>query len=155
MRVILFFKNDMYTPENIFFDLHFKSPSYTIPHKIIFEDAPLELVKLVATPFSPSESNNSKKRLSSPTPSTHSLKKTKHSKTASYPQSPSPTSSSPALPSPIVNKCNDLADKKPHAKEAVVDDIYNQDDLKSASPIHSDVMDEGVKKKWNIPEVCI
>jgi hypothetical protein len=48
-----------------------------------------------------------------------------------------------------------LADKKPHAKEAVVDDIYNQDDLKSASPIHSDVMDEGVKKKWNIPEVCI
>ncbi|KAI8889931.1 hypothetical protein K501DRAFT_237511 [Backusella circina FSU 941] len=163
MRVILFFKNDLYTPENIFFDLHFNSPSYNVLHRIEFEDAPPELSKLILTTHPSSESSHNKKRLSSPTSSASSSKKLKHKKTtnAKYPAS-SPTSSStsttslsPVLStSPIVNN-NNVADKKPALtddEEGVVDDIYNQEDLKSASPIHSGVLDEGVKEAWNIPE---
>jgi hypothetical protein len=48
MRVVLFFTNNLAEPENIFFDLHFREPTYTILHKIHFQNPSTELIKLLS-----------------------------------------------------------------------------------------------------------
>ncbi len=48
MRVVLFFTNNLAEPENIFFDLHFRETTYTILHKIHFQNPSPELIKLLS-----------------------------------------------------------------------------------------------------------
>ncbi|KAI8986421.1 class I glutamine amidotransferase-like protein [Pilobolus umbonatus] len=69
MRVVLYFKNNMADPENIYFDLHFRDSFYTIMHKIIFRNPYPDLIRILSLELPSSDTisnNNAKKRRTSP-----------------------------------------------------------------------------------------
>jgi hypothetical protein len=71
MRVVLFFKNNLANPENIYFDLHFRESAYTIMHRAVFPvPVPPELIRLVSLEFPVSDTllngGHAKKRRTSP-----------------------------------------------------------------------------------------
>lgn len=132
MRVVLFFTNNLAEPENIFFDLHFRESTYTILHKIHFQNPSTELIKILSielpssdtistnntphnssTPASAADHNNTNKKRRTTSPSLSST--TKKIKTPPSTSSPFhdppynykyPTSSSPAAASLLNN--NDM-----------------------------------------------
>ncbi|KAI8890782.1 yeats-domain-containing protein [Backusella circina FSU 941] len=71
MRVVLYFKNNLANPENIYFDLHFRESAYAIPHRVVFPvPVPPELIRLVSLEFPVSDTllngGHTKKRRTSP-----------------------------------------------------------------------------------------
>lgn len=107
MRVVLFFTNNLAEPENIFFDLHFRETTYTILHKIHFQNPSPELIKLLSIEVPPSEMistntnsimydhNNVKKRRTSPS----LISNAKKVKTPPSMSSPAQFSDGPLTPS--------------------------------------------------------
>jgi hypothetical protein len=109
MRVVLFFANHLAEPENIFFDLHFREPTYTITHKIVFSNPSPELIRLLTLDIPCNEpalsfnynayDSNVKKRRASPP-----LSSSKRMKTPPSISSPAQFSDSPLTPSYYNNK---------------------------------------------------
>ncbi|KAI9247106.1 hypothetical protein EDC94DRAFT_626495 [Helicostylum pulchrum] len=101
MRVVLFFTNNLAEPENIFFDLHFREPTYTILHKIHFQNPSPELIKLLSIELPSTDTqqisdHNLKKRRTSPSSSSSTTKKIKTPPSMS---SPAQFSDGPLTPS--------------------------------------------------------
>lgn len=156
MRVELFFKNNLAPPENIFFDLHFREHTYTIMHKIIFQNPSPELIRLLSIeipdppPILNMINNDFKKRRTSPPlPGTKKIKTPPSTSDVKYPSSPS---------SHIDNDVDDLyrhgyrPQRKPQTG-GIIDDIYTEKDIHTANPIHSKILDDKVRNAWGLPEV--
>lgn len=75
MRVVLFFANNLAEPENIFFDLHFRETTYTILHKVHFQNPSPELIKLLSIEVPPSDSINNHSANNSSNHDINSVKK--------------------------------------------------------------------------------
>ncbi|KAI7873292.1 uncharacterized protein EV154DRAFT_528370 [Mucor mucedo] len=107
MRVVLFFTNNLAEPENIYFDLHFREPTYTIMHKIHFPNPSPELIHLLSIELPSSDilinhNDHIKKRRTSPSLTTNNTSK----KIKTPPTMPSPAqfSDGPLTPSSYHNK---------------------------------------------------
>lgn len=129
MRVILYFKNDWAEPENIFFDLHFREPSYAILHRITFYNPPMPLLGVLALEFAPSDSE----------PTTGTAKKRR-------------TSPSLAKAKTLYDDTSDYKSVQDTSISTIVDDVLEEKDVDSIDPIHSAQLDEHTRRAWGVPE---
>lgn len=158
MRVELFFKNNLAPPENIFFDLHFREPIYTIMHKVIFQNPSPELVQLLSIdiPDQPQhimniDFNNKKRRTSPPLPGTKKIRTPPSTSDAKYPSSPS--SRLDMDDSEDIYKTMHHRSQRKAQHPGIIDDIYSEKDIPNANPIHSKILDDKVRSAWGLPEV--
>lgn len=180
MRVVLFFTKNLAEPENIFFDLHFREPTYTIMHKIHFPNPSPELINLLSIELPSSDILNHehiKKRRTSPSLTNTNSKKIKTPPTMSSPAqfsdgplTPSSTYYNKYPSSPAFNPPSFDTDLFTHSMESndlfrtihgyrptvedghIIDDIYAEKDLDNVNPIHTKQLEDNVRIAWGIPE---
>ncbi|KAG0767842.1 hypothetical protein G6F57_002844 [Rhizopus arrhizus] len=131
MRVVLYFKNDWAEPQNIFFDLHFREPTYTILHKVTFYHPPLPLARLITHEFPPSDVEIAprKRKMS---PSLSNITTTKKART----------------PPSII----DDNSSESNGQDTIVDHVYDEKDVDTIDAIHSAAIDEHTRKAWGLPD---
>ncbi|KAG1451910.1 hypothetical protein G6F56_007961 [Rhizopus delemar] len=141
MRVVLYFKHDWAEPENIFFDLHFREPTYTIMHKVTFYQCPLPFIRLITHEFPPSDLDPIKKKKMSPPLSNVQYKKAK-----------TPPSNEEGY---TVDSILAAYNHKPvQDTSTIVDHVYEEKDLETIDPIHStsSSIDEYTRRAWGLPD---
>lgn len=184
MRVVLYFTNNLAEPENIFFDLHFREPTYTIMHKIHFQNPSPELINLLSIDLPSSDiinHDNIKKRRTSPSLSSNNT--SKKIKTPPSMSSPAQFSDGPLTPSstyynkypssPAINQQQFDTDLFSNSMESndlfraihgfrqntddslIIDDIYQEKDFDNVNPIHTKHIEDNIRIAWGIPEVSI
>ncbi|KAI8371783.1 yeats family-domain-containing protein [Radiomyces spectabilis] len=89
MRIVLYFTNNLAHPEIMLFDLNFVQPSYSIIHRIAFNNPSPELINLLATDVAPPSNANGQ-------PTVANKRRPSHSHVASK-SLKSPIPSSPGL----------------------------------------------------------
>ncbi|KAI8328663.1 hypothetical protein BD560DRAFT_457136 [Blakeslea trispora] len=164
MRVVLYFTNHLAEPENIFFDLHFREPTYTILHRVHFRQASPDLIRLLTTELEPSQppssigQNEFKKRRTSPALSTAKKIKTPPAIVGS-PAHDSPYSRYPASPSyhddpdDVFRAIHGYKLQQQQQKDGVIiDHVYTEKDVDNVHMVHKRGMEDHVRKIWGIPK---
>ncbi|KAI7901160.1 yeats family-domain-containing protein [Cokeromyces recurvatus] len=182
MRVILYFKNHVTEPENIFFDLHFREHTYTIMHRIFFNNPSTDLIQLLNSvsininnndsSLSPSSyneyhkkrrtspliTNNSKKVRTPPSPaqfSDGSLTPSSYN-TMKYPTSPSTNmvlNGNEVTTEDLLNRTSrQKRTNQYHQEGIIIDDVYDEKDLENVNPIHNKFVDKNIRLAWGLPQ---
>ncbi|KAI9281815.1 yeats family-domain-containing protein [Sporodiniella umbellata] len=148
MRVVLYFKNEWAEPENIYFDLHFREPTYTILHKVKFFQPSLPFIRLITHEFPPSDSEPVKKRKTSPSLASLQYKK---SKTPPHEEGGVGVNTGSGY---VADGTLGAYNKSVQDTPTIVDHVYGEKDLDKLDPIHcsNTSLDDPTRKAWGLPD---